>query len=123
MIEINKIEFEEKVYAFYFDVKNSPKGLSFISDDGCCMGIGFSSDAFLTTEELESSLGPLRILIKIAKPIKIAASQPVILLKTFPAPCPPRMLLAAWPPKVPDKPPPWLACIKTTDINNILTIV
>lgn len=40
MIEINKIEFEEKVYALYFDVKNTPKGLSFISDDKDFIQVG-----------------------------------------------------------------------------------
>ena len=56
---------------------------------------GFSSEAFLTSDEPDSSLGPLKILIKTARPMKTAASHPVILLKTFPAPCPPRILLAA----------------------------
>ena len=40
MIEINKIEFEDKVYALYFDVKNTPKGLSFISDDKDFIQVG-----------------------------------------------------------------------------------
>jgi hypothetical protein len=45
-------------------------------------------------------------LITIARIIKREASHVVILLKTLPAFCPPRTELAAFPPKVPDKPLP-----------------
>ena len=84
---------------------------------------GLSSAAFFTNEFELTSLGPDKKLMTIASAIKKVASHDVILLRTFPALCPPRTLLAACPQKVPDKQPTWLACIITKIIKNKQTIV
>ena len=52
-------------------------------------------------EELSLSTGPLKVLINIARMMKIDASHDVILLKIFPAFCPPKTVLAVLPPNVP----------------------